>query len=212
MGRTVLETFTIFPFSIVLALALGEAFKQCVADHHPEAADGGSIQWDRIPALLTFLLLILPFYQGMNRYLLLTYGGVPVSGHRYSAIGLIIDGLAFMIESAAFFAMSRNLDRTRWRYFYCIVLVLLLVDTCWGFSAQLRPYDKTASFLRGWMVLNLASSVVLFGIIFVGPKLKGWFVRRKLTDGDLAIAIIGTLAMLVRTCIDYAISWKLYFP
>ena len=32
MGKTVLETFTIFPFSIVLALALGEAFKQCVSE------------------------------------------------------------------------------------------------------------------------------------------------------------------------------------
>lgn len=79
MGKTVLETFTIFPFSIVLALALGEAFKQCVSER-----ENGAIQWDRMLALLTFLLLILPFYQGMNRYLLQTYGGASV--HQFSAV------------------------------------------------------------------------------------------------------------------------------
>ncbi len=152
MGKTVLETFTIFPFSIVLALALGEAFKQAVAEHRPGATSGGDIQWDRLPALLTFLVLILPFYQGMNRYLLLTYGAVPASQHQYSAIALIIDGAAFMVELAVFFAMSRNLANSRWRYFYWIVLFLLVVDTLWGFSALLHPHDTTTPILQGWMI------------------------------------------------------------
>jgi hypothetical protein len=39
MGKTVLETFTIFPFSIVLALALGEAFKQHISER-----DNGNVQ------------------------------------------------------------------------------------------------------------------------------------------------------------------------
>jgi hypothetical protein len=83
MGKTVLETYTIFPFSIVLALAMGEAFKQYISDRHD-----GDVQWKSTFALLTFLLLVLPFYQGMNRYLLQTYG---TPGTKFSAVFLVID-------------------------------------------------------------------------------------------------------------------------
>jgi hypothetical protein len=205
MRKTVLDT--IFPFSIVLALAIGEAFKQCVAEHRPGADQtggvrGGSIQWDRMAGLLTFLLLMLPFYNGMNRYLLLTYGGEPGADHKYSAIASIIDGATFLAESAAFFAMSRNLAETRWKYFYWMVLFLLVVDTCWGFSAQLHPHDETTQILTGWMKLNLEFSGVLLLLIFVGSGFK---------DRDRTIAIFGTFAMLIRTIIDYWIFWDFYF-
>jgi hypothetical protein len=203
MGKTVLETFTIFPFSIVLALALGEAFKQAVAEHRPGTATGGDIQWDRLPALLTFLFLILPFYQGMNRFLLLNYGGEPASQHHYSAITLIIDGWAFLAESAVFFAMSRNLANSRWQYFYWIVLFLLIVDTLWGFSGPLHPRNETAPVLQNWMVLNFVFAVGVLLLIFVG---------RKLSDARTAIvAIAGTIAMFIRTVIDYVLSWDFYF-
>jgi uncharacterized membrane protein len=200
MGKTVLETFTIFPFSIVLALALGEAFKQAVADHRPGATTGGEIQWDRLPALLTFLLLVLPFYQGMNRYLLLTYGGEPAAQHHYSTISLIIDGASFMVESAVFFAMSRNLANSRWQYFYLIVLFLLVVDTLWGLSTHLHPHDQTTPVLKSWMVLNLVFAVIVALLIRFG---------RGLTDAQTAI--VGTVAMFIRTVIDYVLSWDFYF-
>ena len=205
VGKTVLETFTIFPFSIVLALALGEAFKQFVAEHRPgvdqtAAVRGGSIQWDRLAALLTFLLLILPFYQGMNRYLLVNYGAVPATSPLYSAIGLILDSAAFMIESAVFFAMSRNLANSRWRYLYGIVLFLLVVDTFWGFSALLHPHEKTDPILQNWMILNAVFSLILILLIWQGRRLS-----------DAVIAWIGTFAMLIRTFIDYYISWDFYF-
>ncbi len=197
VGKTVLETYTIFPFAIVLALALGEAFKQAVAEHRPGTATGGDIQWDRLPALFTFLFLILPFYQGMNRFLLLNYGGEPASKHHYSATGLILDGAAFMIESAVFFAMSRNLANSRWRYLYGIVLFLLLIDSCWGLTVLARTHSPT---VLGWVSLNFVFAVVLAPLIWQGPKFS-----------DGVVAIIGTVAMLVRTIIDYWISWNFYF-
>ena len=192
MGKTILETYTIFPFSIVLALALGEAFKQTVS----EKLDG-AIQWDRIPALLTFLLLVLPFYQGMNRYLLQTYG---TSGTKFSAVFLVLDGVAFMAESALFFAMSRNLPNSRWAYFYWIVLALLVVDTCWGFSAIQHASPAALATIGMWMKLNAAFSVALLLLMWLGTKVP-----------DFAVAMLGMLAMLVRTIFDYRISWDFYF-
>ena len=194
MGKTVLETFTIFPFSIVLALALGEAFKQYVSEK-----DNGSIQWDRSLALVTFLLLILPFYQGMNRYLLQTYGGPAAAGNQ-AAVFLIIDGVAFLVESALFFAMSRNLPNSRWVYFYSIVLALLAVDTIWGISALQHASSGASVAIWSWIKLNACSCMLLLGLIGWGRKFSA-----------LAVASVGAAAMLARTILDYIISWDFYF-
>lgn len=194
MGKTILETFTIFPFSIVLALALGEAFKQCVSEAHR-----GDIQWDRLLALFTFLLLILPFYQGMNRYLLQTYGG-PAASSNQAAVFLIIDGVAFMAESALFFAMSRNLANSRWVYFYCIVLALLAVDTIWGLLALQHATSGASVAIRSWIKLNAVSCVFLLLLIWLGRRFPAF-----------AVALVSAFAMLVRTILDYIISWDFYF-
>ena len=89
-----LVTFFQNGFTILIALALGEALCQFVAAdiRHP---DDKAIQWNRLPALLIFLFLILPFFQGMNRYFYLTClktGSLP---YNYP-IWLAIDGLAFV--------------------------------------------------------------------------------------------------------------------
>ena len=90
--RSILDAFTIFPFAIVLALALGEAFKLVVSEEGTEF-----IAWTKLYALAIFLLLIRPFYQGMNRYLLMTYGEQAPTPRPHSVF-LIIDGVAFMTE------------------------------------------------------------------------------------------------------------------
>jgi hypothetical protein len=150
-------------------------------------------------ALLTFLLLVLPFYQGMNRYLLQTYG-TPTSGEKFSAVFLIIDGVAFMAESALFFAMSRNLPNARWSYFYSIVLVLLLVDTCWGISAIQHASSQAQVAIRSWIALNAGSCVFLLALIWWGRKFS-----------DVWVALVGMIATLIRTIFDYLISWDFYF-
>ena len=94
MNRSIIDAFSIFPFAIVLALALGEAFKTVVTEEH-------FIYWDRLPSLASFLFLILPFYQGMNKYLLLNYAaGAQVPAHY--ALYVLIDGASFMGEALCF--------------------------------------------------------------------------------------------------------------
>ena len=160
-------------------------------------------QWDRMLALLTFLLLILPFYQGMNRYLLQTYGGASV--HQFSAVFLIIDGVAFMAESAIFFAMSRNLSNSRSVYFYCIVLVLLVVDSCWGGFAVQHAGEGAKAAIYSWIMLNVAMSVILGILAYFGSKYSAR------ANSGLIVATAGTVAMFIRTIFDYLISWDFYF-
>lgn len=54
-------------YAIVIALSIGEAFKQFipVPDFDIEKC---RIRWDRLPSLLSLLVLIVPFYQGMTQW------------------------------------------------------------------------------------------------------------------------------------------------
>lgn len=128
---------------MVLALALTEAFKQFVADK-AEKPEDPIVHWERLPALVGFLLLIFPFFHGMSRHIFLSYMNVEVAPPFYSMF-LMIDGIVFMLESAIFFAMSRALSPGQWRHYYWSVMLLMLVDTLWAILA----YIGNALYCRG---------------------------------------------------------------
>jgi hypothetical protein len=54
--------------TIVMALALGEALKLFVTSR-----DDRPLQWERLPALLAFVFVFVPFFQSISQYLYLTY-------------------------------------------------------------------------------------------------------------------------------------------
>jgi hypothetical protein len=193
--RSILDAFTIFPFAIVLALALGEAFKLVVHEDGPQF-----IAWQKLYALASFLLLILPFYQGMNRYLLITYGEQAPTP-KPDAVFLIIDGASFMIESALFFAMSRTLGIDKWRRFYWVVFTLLVVDSVWGATVMMHATSPASEVIARWLKLNVVTAIFILLFIIFGRRF------RKLH----LLAALGTFAMLVRTVCDYRISWDFYF-
>ena len=185
--RSILDLVTIFPWAIVLALALVEAFKTVVEE-------GKFIHWNGLYSLCSFLLLILPFYQGMNRYLLVTYGDVaalPTSGP-------FLVSAEFMVESALFFVLSRTLRPEEWQHFYWVVVVLLVFDSIWWILRA--PPHAT---IQGWTILNLVTSIFILALLLLG---------RRLPYQPHLPAAIGTAAMLVRTIIDYWVSWSLFFP
>ncbi len=131
-------------FTIVLALALAEAFKQFIADKADKPEDR-VIHWDRLPALLSFLFLAFPFFHGMSRYFFVTYIHTTTPPPHY-AVYLMIDGIAFLFESAMFFVMSRTLSAGQWRRYYLSVLLLLAIDVAVGFHRvnSWKPYSLLA--------------------------------------------------------------------
>jgi hypothetical protein len=196
--RSILDLVTTFPWAIVLVLALGEAFKTVVEE-------GKFIHWDRLYSLGSFLLLILPFYQGMNRYLLVAYGDAATLPIPHAPF---LVSAAFMVESALFFVLSRTLRSKEWQHFYWVVLVLLVTDSLWW---SISPYSSAARitllsgrvFVDNWTILNLVTSIFILVLVLLGPRLP---YQPHLP------AAIGTAAMLVRTIIDYWVSWSLFFP
>ena len=184
-------------FAIILALAFGEAFKQFVSDKTETA----HIYRDRLPALLSFLFLFFPFFQGMSRYFAMTYGDPVTMPHPY-AIFLMVDGFNFTIEASLFFVMSRALSPIRWREFHICVFVLLMFDSAWAlFSWYFHGADITI-----WIKLNIFSVMIL-------SLMLCYRRNQQLEPDDTLWPWIGCILMLARTAADYYFGWSsIYFP
>jgi hypothetical protein len=181
-------------FGIVLALSLGEAYKQVIADTANNPGEK-SIRRDSLPSMASFLLLLIPFFQGMARFLDTAYP----QAVRPTSYGpwLLFDICAFTTEASLFFVMSRTLRFEQWRRFYGAVLGILVTDTFWGAVTLNWRHIET---VRPWMLSNLVC-LILLGAIFIRfgerPKLGPW---------------IACALMLGRTVADYWTSWTFYFP
>jgi hypothetical protein len=198
MDRSVANDIDFFQkvFTVVMALALGEAFKQFVADAK-EPAEDKTIHWNRLPALVSFIFLIVPFYHGMSRYYYTTYSTVAegYSGH------LLFDSGAFLLESALFFTLSRALSPGRWRTYYIAVIILFVLDCAWAFTGNCG-HSSTDSSLTHWMIQDIG------GVAFM--SIACWYLWKK--PRSLTATLLCAALMLLKAIVDYAWSWSYYFP
>jgi hypothetical protein len=141
----------------------------------------------------------------MSRHFFVTYGDLTKLPQPYSGY-LMFDGVAFTIESALFFIMSRALSLAQWRRFYGSVLCLLAVDSFWGLT---RTGFLAGSIwalptgpIESWIILNIIFAIVIFGILFIFRGGK----RPYVASG------VGLIAVFIRTFLDYYWNWNFYFP
>jgi hypothetical protein len=181
-------------FAIIIALSISEAFKQFVADK-AEKPEDTAIHWDRLPALLSFLLLALPFFHGMSRYFFLAYTNAREVPESYGGY-LIFDGVSFVLMSAIFFAMSRSLAAVQWRRYFCLVLLLLLVDSIWiAVAVESRGFPVLL-----WQALNAALAITLISLLAREPS------------NPIHFPIICAAAAATTTTISYIVEWNVFFP
>jgi hypothetical protein len=176
-------------YTILLALAFGEAFKQFVAER-------GDIQWTRLPSLLAFLFMIFPFFHGMSRYLYTTYLQHPGSLSQYAGY-LMGDGITFMILSSLFFVLSRSLSPNHWRRFYGALLLLLLFDSIWICVALYRGIGP----VKPWLAFNIILGAILICVLL--------FNRRQ---ESIAPPVICAIATFSTTALSYYVMRDFYFP
>jgi hypothetical protein len=189
-------------FLIIIALAIGEAFKQFVSDKTPSATER-HIYWDRLWALIAFGTLVVPFSHGMLMHF---FDSHQTRRHQAYSFSLIFDTVMFIGESALFFVLSRSLSPSLWRTFYWTVFVLLLVDMAWGFGVSLL-YGRD---VRNWVWVNSAAVIVLAVILSVSHDAKG------ATDTEVIPSWWGLrlacVTLVARMLADYLTSFSTYFP
>jgi hypothetical protein len=191
-------------YTIVLALAIAEAFNQAIKENKPETEKHATtlLSWfdcvhpTRFISLIVFLLLAAPFFQGNQKYLYLQYIEPlhkPIPPKSISALWLNFDCLVFSLEAGLFFVMSRSLSARRWQQFYATIAVLLTVDFIW---ALLERWHK-AAVPPEWLWFDSIAVIVLVVIIVVD-----WFFIPYNRDKELnvycyaavsAIAILGLI-------------------
>lgn len=210
-------------FTIVMALAIGEAFKQFVSDK-AEKPEDRHIHWGRIWALIAFMLLVVPFSHGMARYVYETYQHQKLPEPYW--IFLSIDSLVFMTESVLFFILSRSLPIVQWRRFYIAVFCLLALDAVWGlFTFYLHKPE-----MGSWAYVNLVTCLLLAIILLYktkggkpvepapspspAPEVKPG--EKPKSDAEKVWPTLGAgialVVVLARTIADYYVCFDFYFP
>jgi hypothetical protein len=184
--------------TILLGLALGEAFKQLVPDGDQD------IRSDRVASLMAFLFMIFPFFHGMSRYFYtnyLTHSEAklgPVAGH------IMFDGSVFMTIAVLFFVLCRSLSPNHWIRFYTFLLALLAVDTVWIVVSMIFGAP-----LLSWLILN----IILAGLLLV--TLRTFWPQQPYDDNNKPPMAPGWLCALYTfstTLLSYLWMSDFYFP
>ncbi len=181
-------------YAIVLALAIGEAFKEFVPSSGVAPGERG-IHWNRLPSLAAMLILIIPFYHGMARYFCEMY-----CAHETEAPygkWLLFDCGVFTVEASLFFLLARSLSRDLWLRFTLVVVILLCVDIEWG--ALVWKYRTSR--VSDWVMVNLWTVPFLGAVMLGFRKRSSWWP-----------VLLTCLIIIARTGVDYWKGWEFYFP
>ncbi len=189
---SIANTVTFFQgaFTIVLSLALGEALKAFTSDNQDLP-----VHWDRVPALLAFLLVFFPFFQSMSHYFYFAYLNPPTALKFYSGY-LVFDGMIYMLQAGCFFTMSRSLAPHRWQRFYTTLLILILINICWNVVSYSRGVHVVA-----WLSINVFIIAAILSML--------WFERGKPTS--MRPSYIGVALLAITTTLGYWLEQDMYF-
>jgi len=161
-------------YTIVLALAIAEAFNQAIKENKPHEEKHATtlVSWfecvhpSRFVSLIVFLMLAAPFFQGNQKYLYLQYIEPLHLAHppkSISAAWLNFDCLTFTVEAGLFFVMARSLSARRWQQFYATVILLLAIDFIWA----LMERGHGAAVPGEWLWFDIIAVIILAVIIVV---------------------------------------------
>jgi hypothetical protein len=160
------------------------------------------IKLNQIINVATFVIILVPFYHGAVRHLFATYveGG---GSARIKNGALLADFFLLFLEGCVFVLLASILGETE--RFVCVLILLLLLDSIWGFLAWLAFTGAQAQYAEcRWALLNVFTAA-LIGVLLVFHE--DIFLSKPLLSQAAFFAILA-----VRTIFDYYFNWSFYFP
>lgn len=158
--------------------------------------------YDHLFNFMTFIALIIPFYHGAVRHLYATYVEEDASKN-IKSWAVFFDFLVLFGEGCAFVYLAAYIGQIE--AFFWGVVVLLAIDCVWGVFASIgfAGSQSQAAELK-WAGLNFVTIIVVcIVVLLVVNGIYGWCYQS-------AIALL--LLILLRTAVDYWLSWEFYFP
>jgi len=184
-------------YAFVISLALVQAIQIVLVDRSTMDFVDVQTMLERAPAFLALLLVLVPFYHGMNRHLDVCYIE-NAEGQRAEA-ALLFDFVVFFIDSCLLFAVAYSIGHGLRPFVF--LGILLGVDVVWSAISHFIHYTLTeVRSVKRWAVINFGA---VGASLFVG--LNEWYAPGSKAWLLLVIA-------LGRTVCDYAFCWSFYFP
>jgi len=187
-------------YSIVVGLGLSLAIYNLL----DFSRVGWPFRFELAPFFVSFLVTLIPFYHGALRHLDAAYTEQDSGQVRGGA--LLADFWLLFIESCILLGLAVLLPTPQ--FFAWGLVLLLAIDTIWGFLAYLVFSKKVESKSElHWALINLITVVILsvcFVIIGIFPPVAGVVVP--------SLWIIILSVCFIRTIVDYVVCWTFYFP
>ena len=185
-------------YAIVVSLAIAHSLIQIIEIISNKGLTNFVGYYSELFMFFSFIVTLIPFFHGANRYLDATYvTGERTAGH----YALLIDFIALFIEGLALFVLGMLI--TNLNVFYSFLVVLLVFDIAWVGSTTLtakNESDKVPKFKK-WASINaIAVAAILVSV---------W---SNLWPGQLIKSTILVLIIIARTIYDYVSVWGFYYP
>lgn len=187
-------------YTTVVALALSLAIYNLIDTTRATVP----LKLELLPFFAAFLITLIPFYHGALRHLDITY--IEKGGKQVRKGALLIDFSALFIESCIFIVLAVLLLKPL--FFVWGLVALLVFDIIWAFIAYLGfSQDVQPKAELRWVLINLIAVVILsvYLIIFNFVPRATYVSDLKLSAGILGFSFL-------RTIIDYAWCWNVYYP
>lgn len=159
---------------------------------------------------MCFLITVIPFFHGANRYLESTHMQQEIITKK---LAIIVDFIVLFSESLIIFFLATFI--LSGYIFYFMLSILLLLDILWvnttqSFKLPKHKENRLKNKFRLWSYINIGAFIIfiylMFGYLYNNFSLYGHsFI---VVNHDYIFAII----CVIRTTLDYILVWNLYFP
>jgi hypothetical protein len=185
-------------YAVIIGLAIKDAIEVVAKD---ETINCIII---KIFLLLTFFMIAIPFFHGMNRHLDAYYVHVDEKNKQKQGL-LLFDFFAFFSEACFLFFFAINLCRY-WDG-YQFLGIMLSLDLIWAIVLLIflkKPViKKDQSNLTIWIFLDICA---------LGLGYLVFFLDCKFVLGMFYTTMIICFLAIIRTFSDFGLLWTFYFP
>ena len=175
-------------YTVVVAIALSLVVARLIP------APGGKVTVQPFLLSAALLVTLIPFYHGALRHLDEQYAG---AGARQARGFVLVDFLVLFLESCVFLALAVSVARPE--VFAWLFFALLALDVVWVFlTTKFLANGSDLASQRMWRTINLCAALGLLIPFFT------------VSSGNLSYVVLAMA--IVRTSVDYALTWRFYAP
>src|SRR5262249_25322391 len=143
-------------YNVIIGVALTLSIVNSVDD---KAGELIPLKLDQIINVATFVIILVPFYHGAVRHLFATYVEHGGSSHIRNE-ALLADFFLLFLEGCIFVLLASVLGATE--KFAIVLVLLLLLDSVWGFLAWLAFTDAKAKYPEPtWALINFVTAALI---------------------------------------------------